>query len=168
MAKTDTKTDTKTAGRLCACGCGNPTGNVFAPGHDARMVSLAVKATMATDRYLGLSTDTYNDMQAKIDEVASEIHERFGGPLSAKYHAAAMNAWEREAAREQRRQERAARKAAKGKGKGPKTDGEFGQHPDVKIGRWTYPARVRLSDGRVERNTKRDGSGEWVEYEGAK
>lgn len=32
--------------------------------------------------------------------------------------------------------------------------------PDVKVGRWTYPAR---RNGKViERNTKRDGSGEWI------
>lgn len=31
----------------------------------------------------------------------------------------------------------------------------------VKVGRWTYPARS-WSDGTTERNTKRDGSGEWV------
>lgn len=31
---------------------------------------------------------------------------------------------------------------------------------EVKVGRWTYPAR--LVDGLMERNTKRDGSGEWV------
>jgi hypothetical protein len=30
----------------------------------------------------------------------------------------------------------------------------------VKVGRWTYPARK--VNGSVERNTKRDGSGEWV------
>lgn len=30
----------------------------------------------------------------------------------------------------------------------------------VKVGRWTYPARK--VNGKVERNTKRDGSGEWV------
>lgn len=30
----------------------------------------------------------------------------------------------------------------------------------VKIGRWTYPARN--IDGQLERNTKIDGSGEWV------
>lgn len=32
---------------------------------------------------------------------------------------------------------------------------------DIKIGRWTYPLGV--IDGRLVRNAKRDGSGEWVE-----
>jgi hypothetical protein len=31
---------------------------------------------------------------------------------------------------------------------------------DVKVGRWTYPARI--VDGNLVRNTKRDGSGEWI------
>ena len=31
----------------------------------------------------------------------------------------------------------------------------------VKVGRWEYPAR-KLDSGIIERNTKRDGSGEWV------
>lgn len=35
----------------------------------------------------------------------------------------------------------------------------------VKVGRWTYPARQSL-DGTIVRNTKRDGSGEWVGIEG--
>lgn len=37
---------------------------------------------------------------------------------------------------------------------------EFAPADDVKVGRWTYPARV--VDGNLVRNTKRDGSGEWV------
>ena len=36
----------------------------------------------------------------------------------------------------------------------------------VKIGRWTYPARKQ--GGEVSRNTKRDGSGEWVLTDPAK
>lgn len=42
------------------------------------------------------------------------------------------------------------------------------QH-DVKVGRWFYPARrAILDDGteQVQRNTARDGSGEWVVYDG--
>lgn len=31
----------------------------------------------------------------------------------------------------------------------------------IKVGRWEYPSR-KYTDGSVERNTKRDGSGEWV------
>ena len=33
----------------------------------------------------------------------------------------------------------------------------------VKVGRWEYPTRT-YTDGSIERNTKRDGSGEWVEH----
>lgn len=36
-------------------------------------------------------------------------------------------------------------------------------HSDVKVGRWSYPAR-QYEDGLIVRNTKRDGSGEWVAY----
>lgn len=31
----------------------------------------------------------------------------------------------------------------------------------VKVGRWEYPART-LENGTVERNTQRDGEGEWI------
>lgn len=31
----------------------------------------------------------------------------------------------------------------------------------IKVGRWDYPART-FANGAQERNTKRDGSGEWV------
>lgn len=34
----------------------------------------------------------------------------------------------------------------------------------VKVGRWTYPAR--MVGTKMERNTKRDSSGEWIAYEG--
>lgn len=34
----------------------------------------------------------------------------------------------------------------------------------VKVGRWTYPAR--MVGTKMERNTKRDSSGEWITYEG--
>lgn len=34
---------------------------------------------------------------------------------------------------------------------------------EVKVGRWTYPARM-IPGGEIERNTKRDGSGEWVAF----
>lgn len=33
---------------------------------------------------------------------------------------------------------------------------------EIKVGRWTYPA-VRTESGVVARNTKRDGSGDWVD-----
>lgn len=36
---------------------------------------------------------------------------------------------------------------------------------EVKVGRWTYPGR-ELVDGTTIRNTKRDGSGEWVNVDG--
>ena len=35
----------------------------------------------------------------------------------------------------------------------------------VKIGRWDYPMRW-TTDNKMERNTKRDGSGTWVPYSG--
>lgn len=43
------------------------------------------------------------------------------------------------------------------------------ERQDVKFGRWFYPARTAfLEDGteQVQRNTARDGSGEWVVAEG--
>lgn len=36
------------------------------------------------------------------------------------------------------------------------------EYGTVKVGRWAYPAR-QDSDGNVERNEKRDGSGDWSE-----
>lgn len=35
---------------------------------------------------------------------------------------------------------------------------------EIKVGRWTYPARMTRA-GKMQRNTKRDGSGSWVEVE---
>ena len=32
---------------------------------------------------------------------------------------------------------------------------------EAKVGRWTYPARMTIA-GKAQRNTRRDGSGEWI------
>lgn len=37
----------------------------------------------------------------------------------------------------------------------------------VMVGRWDYPARQDNHGERVERNTKRDGSGEWISANGS-
>lgn len=45
----------------------------------------------------------------------------------------------------------------------------FQEVPDVKVGRWFYPAREVYTDNGIhtERNSKRDGSGEWVTVGGS-
>lgn len=77
-----------------------------------------------------------------------EAHKALpSAPLSYKYDNALANAQEKAAAPKRTRKDDAG---------GPVVEAT----DPVKIGRWEYPGRK--VDGKLERNTKRDGSGEWV------
>ena len=109
-----------------------------ASGHDARMVSKALAALREDRPYLGAS--------GKVANYAAAV-ERVGSPALAQKF---LDAVAREANRAEAKK---ARQGGKAKTAWQATD-------DVKVGRWTYPART---NGKVtQRNTKRDGSGEWV------
>lgn len=164
MVKSAAATTATTASpdRQCACGCGKPIGrkSTFAMGHDARMVSLAAKSLVESTDYLGLlggKIAVGDDIQARMDAVTETIEARFGKALADKYHRAAHSAWDKAVNKTVRANRPAATKRTETAGKG-----EVAVAIDpVKIGRWTYPAMVN-PDGSKVRNTKRDGSGEWV------
>lgn len=153
----------------CACGCGRAIGrkSTFAMGHDAKMVSL-LAADLATgnlaytNQVLGLALNTDQDIQANMDDAAKAVEGRFGAKLATKYTNAAHSAWSKAVGKQDK-----AAKATEAKGRqagkqaAPKAERQVVQEHTVKIGRWEYPSR-KWSDGAYERNTKRDGSGEWV------
>lgn len=58
--------------------------------------------------------------------------------------------------------EKAAKKAEK---KVAKVKAEWEDLEPVKIGRWTYPTRKNTKTNVVQRNQKKDGSGEWVDLD---
>ena len=139
------------ANPICRCHCGFPTRSMTAdylPGHDARHASWVAKKMAGEADTNGWETI------AKINGLVSQ-------PLIWKAIAAADKIQDRaarKAEREAARLDRPAKKRAKKDAELVKSYREG----TVKIGRWTYPARL-WEGGVADRNTKRDGSGEWVE-----
>lgn len=135
----------------CLCGCAQPTINPAAnyrPGHDASHVSnlMAVIAQKSG----GFSQDDVNTLKVQLPSPA----------LKVKFQNAADRL--------------ADRRAGKSKPKNPGTWMDV-DHTVARVGRWTYPIQELVvttptgdqPTGRFQRNTKRDGSGEWVEIENA-
>ena len=132
------------------CGCCNaPLGKQsrFAPGHDARFVSNLVSDLVASIGTDGANHGTYRDVMTRTAEL---VRTAYGDALANKFAAAA----ERALTRPQRTQRTT-------------TTPETWQAADpIKVRRWTYPARQDKT-GQTQRNTKRDGSGTWVDVQGA-
>lgn len=138
---------------FCLCGCNqqtSPKAN-YRPGHDAAHVSFLL-ATIVN----------HGDFsQAAVAEYAKALPSM---PLRQKLERAVDNFVARQSAKP--RQSR--------------TEWVDCDTDDYKIGRWTYPVQVEmyredapgLKPGQeseylyFRRNTKRDGSGEWVALEG--
>lgn len=131
----------------CLCGCAQPTINPAAnyrPGHDAAHVSnlLAIIAQKSG----GFSQDDVNTLMVQLPSLA----------LKVKFQNAADRLADRRS----------------GKDKPKKDAGTWMDvdHTVAKVGRWTYPVQewvlvTRTGDqptGEFQRNTKRDGTGEWV------
>lgn len=141
-----------TAGHFCGCGCNQiiTSKATYRPGHDATHVSMLLAELFNEVQDGGKVTKTMVHAQAKA--LPSEA-------LRTKFEKAAERAF-------------FAVKAPKpAKVEEPATDdGWVDENPgytegEIKIGRWTYPTRT-WEGGIVERNTKPNGSGEWVRVEG--
>lgn len=143
----------------------------FRPGGDAAYVSYLLGGII--NEIADFSTDRLTageDFEGYIRRITSDVVSpelAFSPALRAKFDRAAERILQNELDRQTRADIRAAKKAAKAsKGEAVITTTEIAP---VKVGRWEYPAReVRISDSdqvNVERNTKRDGSGEWVAVE---
>lgn len=124
----------------CGCGCGQPVGRkaTYRPGHDARHAGQVARAAVESFR-AGEGT-----LLAGIKGLPSDA-------LRVKALVMAQGI------------------IAKGESKktGQATPVNPAQEMTgaAKVGRWTYPARMTLA-GKAQRNTKRDGSGEWVAHTG--
>lgn len=135
----------------CLCGCKfatiNPTAN-YRPGHDASHVSNLLGALAAKTG--GFSQDDVDALGVQLPSPA----------LRVKFQTAADRLADR----------RAKKNAPKNHGVWLDVD-----HTVAKVGRWTYPIQewvivTKTGDqptGKFQRNTKRDGTGEWVEIENA-
>lgn len=135
----------------CDCGCNNLTRTPearFLPGHDQRLVSIIgrklAEARIAEDydevtKIVGEQAQRWPNLEDKIEHRAWKLESEMikkASKKAAKMHAA-VQALDEEL----------------------ETTGEL----TVKVGRWEYPAKMN-NLGLVWRNTKRDGSGEWVRH----
>ncbi|UAW08803.1 hypothetical protein SEA_SBLACKBERRY_58 [Microbacterium phage SBlackberry] len=148
----------QTTNRLdCLCGCGQTTSAKanYRPGHDASHVSMLLADIVA-----------HGDLsQGAVKEYLKALPS---GALQLKL----QNAVDNFAAKQSAKKPRAA-KVERDEWVDIDTD-------EYKLGRWTYPVQaLMLKEGvapkhpgeeseykELRRNTKRDGSGEWVALEG--
>lgn len=132
------KTTTEQATVQCACECGEATQSAksnYRPGHDARHAS-------NVGRFLATS----NDPEANNRALASL------GSDKLRTKALAMDS---------RLRALAAAKASK-RAKAELED-DILPISEIKVGRWTYPVRRSPEDPeQLQRNTNRDGSGNWI------
>lgn len=148
-----TMTDTKTVATTtpatvaafpnCNCGCGEAVQSKkaqYRPGHDARHAGTIGRAMAETQ-----------DSKARANLL--------GRLPSEALRVKAQGAFEKAL-------EKAERKSANSLvGKGQRRRPAKGKNikGTVKVGRWEYPAEQHgAGDGKMVRNSKRDGSGEWV------
>jgi hypothetical protein len=143
---TTTTTTATTTATGCKCGCGRPTNNTYAPGHDARHVSLMIKEVM--DK--GTSREA---ARAQLPSVALQI--KFDNAITNAINKAIARI-EREEAKLARKEAKRAAKEAKSAAKETKTKTELIEITEVKVGRWWYPI-AQITD-EVIVYTKRDGS----------
>ncbi len=124
--------------RACGCNCGAPVSGkaTYRPGHDARHAGQVARDAVASFRA--------GDGAVDSDEFYMELTGR--PALIAKARKMALGLVAKEDGK----------KAAR---TGRKTEAQA-KTGTVKVGRWEYPVRMTLA-GKAQRNTKRDGSGDW-------
>lgn len=128
----------------CRCGCGTPVSPKadYRPGHDARHAGIVARNAV----------DAFLNGQGALDspEYYTVIQDRPALVQKARLMAFRLAA---------RLAEKVEKNASRAKKTAPAKEGEP-KTGEIKIGRWTYPARM-TQGGKAERNAKRDGSGSW-------
>lgn len=145
---------TTTDFRKCGCGCdANVSGkSLYKPGHDAR------HAGQIARQILTVRPESKAARDALLDALPT--------PALRDKASALADLWIAKAdAKVEREKERADRAAAKAEAKAAKTP-EWTDIDPVKVGKVEYPARQHR-DGHVERNSKKDGSGNWLPVKSA-
>ncbi len=137
----------------------------FRPGGDAAYVSYLLGGMINWISDYDHSTSEDRDFETEFRKVAAseELNLGFSDALRAKFRHAA----DRLILRELDRIERAVLKAAKASAKSATVwvPMEMTGHA-YKIGRWAYPVAEAANPAEYVRNTKVDGSGEWIPAEG--
>lgn len=137
----------------CRCGCGDTPSakRNFRPGHDQRLMGTLVRAARA-------------GQTLRVFEQPETIY----GATPVEYGRMVLTAQgqlklERYLAAEPKRARRARTTAAQAAEVIAAPAAPKFTETEVKVGRWTYPAR-EFPNGAVVRNTRRDGSGEWIDH----
>lgn len=167
MTKNQTTSTKASTTRACRCGCGESTSSSktqYRPGHDARHVGIVARDIAASSQEGYERTTADSDLgsvllQGKAQAMADRLlakkqpQDRKVAKKEAKLAAADKVAQEE------------AEYAEKTAPPEPMFEDEIASGykttEGVKVGRWVYPGRQNHF-GVQERNTKRDGSGEWV------
>lgn len=163
MSTTIIKTgDLNVVAKACLCGCGRPvTSKVnYRPGHDARHVSALVNKAAQHSFADSIVTPLVTLLPTES--------------LKVKFIAAVDRAAAKDSKRQARPQRRTTeqRKVDKLLAESPVEEDTKPWPPkplstnatSVKVGRWSYPTNP---NDPTFRNTKRDGSGEWVKIDGS-
>lgn len=136
----------------------------FRPGGDAGFVSYLLGGIINEIADFGPARlEKGEDFKSYMLRVINEVvapELAFSPALQAKFLRAAYRILDNELERQTKADVRAAKKANKAAAKAEVTYAPMGGHL-AKKGRWTYPVAER-NDGIVCRNTKVDGSGEWI------
>lgn len=136
----------------CKCGCReNVAGkSVYRPGHDARHVSRLLATADEVFTRTGALTELIQ--RAKSELPSTALYAKFIRALDKKNPSESGYAEV---------------EAEKIEAEDLKHEGVAAGYKEttVKIGRWEYPAR-KYTDGTIDRNDKRDGSGDWLAYKG--
>ncbi len=142
-------------GHFCLCGCNQviTTKATYKPGHDAAHVSYLLQGLINQEADHGRESVTPELIKGQASALPSEA-------LQAKYLRAADRLFNKPAK---------APKATKQADPLLVVEGleilRWKDRQDVKVGRWYYPAKDAVTTEGEQvtlRNTKRDGSGEWV------
>jgi hypothetical protein len=173
---------------LCLCGCAEPTNGkrrLFKQGHDQRLRGRLTRAHLNGTEVHTLVLGKDEIHTGSATQLAKYVDSLTGGHhWSDVLRVATAKATETTGQRAQRLAARAAApapqpepadqlQAVRDAAAGVRTaiaqrrEQAAAAAPEpiagtVKVGRWDYPARQDPSTKAVERNTARDGSGEWV------
>ncbi|ALY08589.1 hypothetical protein BENNIE_53 [Arthrobacter phage Bennie] len=188
---TETQTTAKaTTTRHCNCGCGEATSSsktMYKPGHDARHAgnvarAIAEAVLAGTEPKASLKDLPSANLVHKADAMSKRLVEKAKAKSEREQARAGRKPADRKPAKKATEAATetpsglAAVVAAEEAAHAEETATEvpepmfedetpaYRELAPVKVGRWEYPARQNHF-GKTERNTKRDGSGEWVEYE---
>lgn len=161
----------------CRCGCGEHVlsgKSLYRPGHDARHAGNVGRTLAALP-----DTATTNERHEVLARLGSDALRDKALRVEDKVRTQGRQKAERAAKREQAKthtpdgtprkrrtpeEKIAAKMAARRNLPGASLREPVYTEGVVKVGRWTYPARAYATG--VLRNSKRDGSGLWIDHDG--